>query len=154
MISKNLLLTGACLAALAFSAASGAVAQDQKATDAAATPTASPSESKAAPTKRGVPYRGKITAVDSTAKTFTITTKKGETRVFQMTDDTKIMKDGQPATMADVVADQNVRGQYLKGDSETMTAKSVMLGMKGKASKHKKMTEEGAEASPTPTATP
>ena len=108
-----------------------------------------------APAKRGVPYHGKVASVDSAAKTFTITTKKGESRVFMMTEATKYMKDGQPATMTDVVADQEVRGQYMKMDDGTMMAKSVMPGMKpmkeGGKKAHQKMMEEGATASPTAT---
>jgi hypothetical protein len=153
MKPKNLILTGACLAALVLSAAPTVSAAGKKTTDSAATASASPTASMA-PAKRGVPYRGKIASVDTAAKTFTITTKKGESRVFKMTDDTKYMKDGQPATMADVVADQDVRGSYMKGDDGSMTAKSVMLGMKmnkeGKRG-HKKMTDEGTAASPTAT---
>lgn len=147
-----MLITGVCLAAFALGTAPSAVAKDKKATE--PTASASPMESMA-PAKRGVPYRGKIASVDSAAKTFTITTKKGESRVFKMNDNTKYMKDGQPATMAEVVADQNVRGQYLKMDDGTMMAKSVMLGVKpmreGGKKAHKKMMEEGAEASPSAT---
>ena len=145
-------LTGVCLAALAVSAAPSASAKDKKAPD--ATASASPAASMA-PAKRGVPYHGKVASVDSAAKTFTITTKKGESRVFMMTEATKYMKDGQPSTMTDVVADQEVRGQYMKMDDGTMMAKSVMLGMKpmkeGGKKAHKKMMEEGATASPTAT---
>ncbi|MGI8431003.1 MAG: hypothetical protein ACR2MW_01760 [Chthoniobacterales bacterium] len=152
MKSKSMLVTGVCLAALALSAASSASAKDKKAPD--ATASASPAASMA-PAKRGVPYHGKVASVDSAAKTFTITTKKGESRVFKMTEETKYMKDGQPATMTDVVADQEVRGQYLKMDDGTMMAKSVKLGvkpMKEGGKKHQKKTmEEGAEASPTAT---
>jgi len=152
MKSKSILLTGVCLAALALSAAPSASAKDKKAPD--ATASVSPAASTA-PAKRGIPYRGRVASVDSAAKTFTITTKKGESRVFKMTEETKYMKDGQSATMTDVVADQEVRGQYLKGDDGIMSAKSVMLGVKpkkeGGKKAHKKMMEEGATASPTAT---
>ncbi len=147
-----MLLIGVCLAVFGLSAVPTASASDKKAPD--TTASASPAASMA-PAKRGIPYRGKVASVDSSAKTFTITTKKGESRVFMMTEATKFMKDGQPATMTDVVADQEVRGQYLKGDDGSMTAKSVMLGVKpkkeGSKKGHKKMMEEGATASPTAT---
>ena len=102
MKSKSLLVTGICLATLALGAAPNASAKEKKTTS-EATASASPTES-ASPAKRGLPYRGKIASVDSAAKTFTITTKKGESRVYKMTDATKIMKDGQPATMASIDA--------------------------------------------------
>jgi hypothetical protein len=154
MKSKSLLVTGICLATLALGAAPNASAKEKK-TGSEASASASPAAS-ASPTMRGIRYRGKIASVDNSARTFTITTKKGESRVYKMTDATKIMKDGQPATMADVTADQNVRGQYHKAADGTMEAKSVMLGMKAKhQGRHhgdKKMA--GEEASPEPTATP
>ena len=149
---KSILITGGCLAAFALGTTPAALAQDTKTAE--PTASASPVE-KMAPKKRGTPYRGKIASVDSAAKSFTITTKKGESRVFKMNDETRYMKDGQPATMADVVADQNVRGQYLKMDDGTMMAKSVMLGAKpmkegGKKARKQKV-EDAAEASPTVT---
>ena len=146
-----MLFTGICLAALALCMVPSASAKDKKAPD--ATASASPAASMA-PAKRGIPYHGKVASVDSAAKTFTITTKKGESRVFKMTEETKYMKAGRPATMTEVVADQEVRGQYLKGDGGSMTAKSVMLGLKPKkegGKKARKMMEEGASASPTAT---
>ena len=153
MKTKSLLLTGLCLATLALSAAPNVSAKDKKAMSdatASATPMAS-----AAPMARGIPYHGKIASVDSSAKTFTIMTKKGESRVFKMTEMTKYMKDGQGATMADVAADQEVRGQYMKAADGSMELKSVMLGMKPAHAahhSHKKMATD--EASPAPTATP
>ncbi len=106
---------------------------------------------------RAIPYHGKIASVDSSAKTFTIATKAGATRVFKMTDETKYMKDGAAATMQDVTADAMVRGQYWKKADGTMEAKSVMLGMKSaseKAPAHKKKMGDTEEASPAPSATP
>ncbi|MEO6872146.1 MAG: hypothetical protein ABI233_08000 [Chthoniobacterales bacterium] len=153
MKSKSLLITGLCLATLALSAAPNASAKDKKTTK-EATASASPTEG-ASPAMHGTRYYGKIASVDSSAKTFTITSKKGKSRVFTMTDTTEITKDGQPATMADVTADQDVRGQYYKQADGKMEAKSVMLGMKSKHKGHhghKKMGME--EASPEPTATP
>lgn len=153
MKSKSLLITGICFATLALSAAPNASAKDRK-TNSEATASASPMES-ASPAMHGTRYYGKIASVDSSAKTFTITSKKGKSRVFKMTDTTEITKDGQPATMADVTADQKVHGQYDKQADGTMEAKSVMLGMKAKHERHhghKKMTTD--EASPEPTATP
>ena len=51
---------------------------------------------------RAIAFRGKIDSVDKQAKTFKI-----NDRTFNITADTKIMKDGKPATSDDVVAGQD-----------------------------------------------
>ncbi|MGH8163155.1 MAG: hypothetical protein ACREP1_02330, partial [Rhodanobacteraceae bacterium] len=127
MKSKSMLVTGACLAAVALCAASSTFAQESSpASEASASASTMKKEMKKS--ERAIPYHGKIASVDSAAKTFTITTKSGSSRVFMMTDDTKIMKDGAAGTMTDVAADEMVRGQYWKKSDGTMVAKSVMLG--------------------------
>jgi hypothetical protein len=154
MKSKSLLVTGLCLATLALSAAPNVSAQETKTKE--ATASASPT-ARASSKMHETRYRGKIASVDTAAKTFTIMSKKGESRVFKMTDATKIMKDGQSGTMADVTADQKVRGEYQKQADGTMEARTVMLGTRAKRDGshhgHKNMSST-EEASPSPTATP
>ncbi|HEY2800571.1 MAG TPA: hypothetical protein VGI85_08260 [Chthoniobacterales bacterium] len=150
MKSKSMLVTGACFAAAALCAASSALAQESPAAPEASA-SAATMKKEMTKSERAIPYHGKIASVDSAAKTFTITTKSGTNRVFMMTDDTKIMKDGAAATMTDVAADEMVRGQYWKKSDGTMVAKSVMLGMKGKAMHHHKKKMMEGEASPSAT---
>jgi hypothetical protein len=73
--------------------------------------------------KSGTPFRGKLDAVDKTAKTI----KVGE-RTFQITSETRIMKAGKPATLDDAVVGEDVGGQYDKGEGDKLVAKMVRFG--------------------------
>lgn len=151
-----MLMTGVCLAALALCATPNAFAKSKKSPTPEPTASASPMEKAAgAKTARALPYRGKIASVDSTAKTFTITGKTSS-RVFKVTEKTEIMKAGAAATMADIVADEEVRGSYWKKEDGTLEAKKVTLGPKTemeKSMKHSKK-EKSAGSETAPTATP
>jgi hypothetical protein len=68
-----------------------------------------------------------ISAVDQTAKTFTIAGKE-KSRVFKVTDTTVLTKAGAPATMKDVLANEEVRGSYVKAADGSLEAKTVKLG--------------------------
>lgn len=87
----------------------------------------SPSDSaEAAKPKRDTfPFRGKVGSVDKAAKTFTI----GE-RTFQITADTKIVKDGKSATLEDAVVGEDVGGVAKKTDDGKLIATSVRFGAK------------------------
>lgn len=76
---------------------------------------------------RATPFKGMIAAVDDKAKTFTIAGKENS-RVLKITDKTIITKGGQPATMKDVVANEEVRGSCYKMPDGSMEAKIVKLG--------------------------
>lgn len=78
--------------------------------------------------KGGTPFRGKLDAVDKTAKTI----KVGE-RVFQVTSDTRIMKAGKPATLDDGVVGEEVGGNYTQADDGKLMARSVRFGPKPEA---------------------
>ncbi|MBI3853759.1 MAG: hypothetical protein HY298_26250 [Verrucomicrobia bacterium] len=82
-----------------------------------------------------IPFTGKLTAVDKTAKTI----KVGE-RTFQITSETKIIKAGKPATLEDAVVGDAVGGAFRKTDDGKMAAISVRLGAKpeGEAGPRKK----------------
>jgi hypothetical protein len=94
-----------------------------------------------------------ISAVDQKAKTFTIAGKE-KSRVFKITYKTVVTKAGAPATMKDMVANEEVRGSYWKMSDGTLEAKTVKLGPKTDAEKaadekrKSKKTETAAEASP------
>lgn len=76
---------------------------------------------------RGTRFFGKIAAVDSTAKTITVDNKSEKGRVFQITSDTKIMKDGKPATLGDATVGDDVGGSYSVVDGKNV-AKNVRIG--------------------------
>lgn len=75
-----------------------------------------------------VPFNGKITAVDATAKTITLSGK--EARVVHITSSTKIQKDGKPATFDDAKVGEEVGGAFHKNAEGKMEATSVRLGAK------------------------
>jgi hypothetical protein len=150
MKTKFYLAGGVCAASLAFCIPLNA--QFSPATTATPATSPEPATSPAAkqPT-RPIPLRGKISAVDQTAKTFTVGGKQGS-RVFKVTDNTTITKGGAAATMADIVADEQIRGTYVKQADGTLEAKTVKIGPKAAGEKKGKKAKKGAaeEASPAP----
>lgn len=110
---------------------------------------------------RAIPFHGMISAADQKAKTFTIAGKE-HSRVFKVTDKTVITKAGAPATMKDVVANEEARGSYWKVSDGTLEAKTVKLGPKTDAEKaadekrkmKKKEKESATEPSASPSASP
>ena len=126
----------------------------------AGSPAATTAASPAAKAPRPVAYNGNATAIDKTAKTFTI--GKTKTRTIKVTDDTKIMKGTASATFADITDGQYVTGSYMKKEDGSMEAKSVNIGGKtgtetGPAKKAKKEETEADStdaASPAPSASP
>ena len=125
-----LLGTGVTALALHTPALVSAKTKASPADSATAAPVLAASPAK----QRAIPYRGKIASVDGSAKTFTITGKE-KSRTFKITDRTILTKAGQPATMKDVVADEEVRGSYWKMDDGTLEAKTVKLGALAEADK-------------------
>lgn len=100
-----------------------------------------------------------ISTVEQTAKTFTIAGKE-KSRVFKVTDTTVLTKAGAPATMKDVVANEEVRGSYLKAADGSLEAKTVKLGPATDAEKaetkpsKKKSAKADAAADASPSASP
>jgi hypothetical protein len=82
-------------------------------------------EKKEAPSERTIPFRGKVAAIDKTAKTVTV----GE-RVFHISSTTRVEKDGKPAALADGVVGEQVTGSYTKGDDGKLTAKLIRFNPK------------------------
>jgi hypothetical protein len=130
-------IIAASVAACAF-CISPAIAKDKKSPAPAATASATATNK----TPRPIPYRGRIASVDTSANTFTV----GK-RTFKVTDQTKITKQEAAATMADIVADEQVRGSYWKKEDGTLEAKSVKLGAKN-ADAQTKQGNGSAEATP------
>lgn len=73
----------------------------------------------------GLVFRGTVSAIDAKAMTLTV-----ETRTFAITADTKIIKDGKSATLADGVVGEQVSGAYKKTDDGKLNATSVHFGAK------------------------
>lgn len=77
----------------------------------------------AAKKQGSLPFRGKIGAVDKTAKTITV----GE-RTFQITSQTRIMKAGKPATLDDAAVGEEIGGSYKKADDGKLIAQTIRIG--------------------------
>ena len=166
-MNNKLKLIAACTATLVYCAPIAVFA-------ASPTPAASPKSSPAAKTTktpadkatatettttakvRALPFHGTISTVEHTAKTFTIAGKE-KSRIFKITDTTVITKGGAPATMTDIVANEEVRGSYVKAADGSLEARSVKVGPKtdaekaeAKPSKKKSKKDEDATTSASP----
>jgi hypothetical protein len=153
MKTKFYLAAGVCAASLAFCMPLNAQLSPATTASPAASPATSPAAKQA---NRPIPFRGKISAVDQSAKTFTLGGKEGS-RVFKVTDSTTIMKAGAPATMTDIVENEQARGTYLKQADGTLEAKTVKIGPKAAGEKKARKAKTGAaaeEASPAASPTP
>jgi hypothetical protein len=109
------------------------------------------SDSKGKKKKSYVPFKGDVSAVDKSAKTFTI----GE-RVFQMTSETKVeTADKKPAMFDSVTIGQHVTGSYQKGPHNELIAHSLYLGEKAADTKSTdKTTDTSAKKSGSAKKTP
>jgi hypothetical protein len=79
-----------------------------------------------------VPFRGKVASVDSQQMTFTLSGPKQ--RVFRMTPDTKIEKNGKTAAVADITPGDEARGLYQNGDDIELVVIKASFGPKPEAS--------------------
>lgn len=78
---------------------------------------------------RAIPFRGKLKAIDSNARTISF----GET-TLHVDDQTKILKQEKPAKLADGVVGEQVSGTYRKEGGKS-TAVMVRFGLKTEAAK-------------------
>ena len=134
------LITGTCIAALTLLVPVNASAQGTKSKEspspsasAAGASTTTASSDKPA---RAIPLHGTASAVDKSAKTFTIAGKTSS-RVFKATDATTITKAGATATFADLSDNEYVSGSYWKKEDGTLELKSLKIGGKTDAEKAK-----------------
>lgn len=108
---------------------------------------------------KALPFHGTVSTVEHTAKTFTIAGKE-KSRIFKVTDATVITKGGAPATMTDIVVNEQVRGSYVKAADGSLEARTVKVGPMTDAEKaekkpsKKKTKAEDTAASPAPTVSP
>jgi hypothetical protein len=152
MNSKSLLITGACIGAIALCGPTTAFAASKKAASPApsASPEASAAASPAAKAPRAIPFRGTASAVDQSAKTFAIAGKESS-RTFKATDKTTVTKEGQAATFADLADDTKVTGSYWKQADGTLELKSLKIGGKAEPKEDGKKSKKGDDAtSPSP----
>jgi hypothetical protein len=84
----------------------------------------------------GVPFNGKIAAVNLSAQTLTLTGKSQ--RVVKVTPQTKILRNGQPATLADAKVGEPVGGYAKKTEQGILEASSLRLGPKPPSDKDSK----------------
>jgi hypothetical protein len=90
----------------------------------AADATNPPAATTPAPKKHGgIPFHGKVVAVDTNAMTFTV-----GTMTIAITSETKITKDDQPAVFADITVGEAIRGSYKKDDAGKLNATTVRIG--------------------------
>ncbi len=87
---------------------------------------AAPTISKSKP----LPFIGRLGSVDKVAMTFTLDEKTKPGRTFEVTSETRIMKEGKPATLADGVVGYPVRGSYTKTSDGKLEAHTVSFGAK------------------------
>jgi hypothetical protein len=112
---KKLIVIG-LVAAFAAGATVTVQAQDKKA-DAA----------EAGKSNRVIPFSGKINEIDKGAKTINI--GKEKKRTIQITDATKIKKDGKAATLDDAKVGDEVGGAY-RDNGGKLEATSLRIGAK------------------------
>src|SRR5438552_9142035 len=80
-----------------------------------------------------IPFRGKVGAVDKTAKTVTLEGKE-KSRTFQITSATKITQDGKPAVIDDIIVGQTVGGSAKQTAAGKWEVVTLNIGAKaGKA---------------------
>ncbi len=88
---------------------------------------------------RATPFRGNINEIDIAAKTINI--GKEKKRTIQITDKTKIMKDGKSATLNDAKVGDEVGGAY-RDNNGKLEATSLRIGPKPEDAKEKKEKKE------------
>ncbi len=125
-MSNPILRTGALgLVAVALTLSPAALlAQTNEKPAAAKTPATGKKEPSGKKQTAG-PFRGKLAAVDKTAKTITM----GK-RTFQITAETKIFKAGKPATLEDAVLGEEVSGGFKTTEDGKLLATKVNFGPK------------------------
>ncbi len=98
-----------------------------RAQDNGTNPPAAPGQTEQAKPKKheGLVFRGTVGAVDTTAMTLTV----GK-RTFDVTSETKITKNGQPAILSDIAVGDKVGGAYKKTDDGKLVATTLHDGKK------------------------
>lgn len=141
------------LGLLAASVASLSAQDQPKQTEKPAAPAKGEKSADAAPKKKktdGAQVNGKIESVDKSAMTVTIEGKKKKSTVH-LTSKTKITKAGQPGTIADIKAGEEIAAQVTKnkaGDEEAVTLRVGPKPAKKNAEKPAKKAADQPEKKP------
>lgn len=117
---------------------------------AAEQPAQKPAETQKAPKAKTRPFRGTVKSFDKTAMTITLEGEKEDT--ICITSQTRIFKDGKPATTDAITAGEQVRGFARQGAEGKWEAASLYLGQpparKGPAGDKGKGIEKKKEGQP------
>jgi hypothetical protein len=117
-------------------------------TDASAPP---PDAAPAAPAKTtrtaGYPFRGKLKAVSNDARSFTLAGKDRD-RVFHVTPDTKFVRNGKVATLAEGVVGEDVAGYARTESGGRAQALTVRFGPAPVPDPQKTPTRKAPKSSP------
>ena len=106
----------------------------------------------AATDNKPLKFYGPVTAVDTNAMTFTV----GD-QTFALTGESQVTRNGQTATVADIVVGDPARGSYTKGADGKLDITKVRFGKKagGKSgTKKKKHSDTGSSDTNAPAASP
>jgi len=158
MKNKTLIISGVCIAALVYAPLASAACGPKKASPSPAAKADAATDAAPAKAAKSLPFRGTASSVDQTGKTFSIAGKEA-TRVFMITEKTVITKDGNPATIAEIVDGVKLTGAYWKHDDGKLETRSVKIGaMDDKKAADtgtkEKATTSSAATSPSPAASP
>ena len=115
-----------------LAAALVAVPATSRAADRTNAPAASGQTTKHKRTSGLIPFRGTVAGVDTNAMTLAI----GK-RTFDITSQTRIFKNGEPAILSDLVVGDKVGGAYKKGENGKLEARTIRVGEKKAAKKAK-----------------
>ncbi|MBM3847359.1 MAG: hypothetical protein FJ405_13890 [Verrucomicrobia bacterium] len=97
---------------------------------------------------RKLPFHGKLSRVNTEEKSITLSYSTGE-KTYYITPETQILKEGQPASLAEAELGKQVSGAYVRqGDRMNLTKLNLTLRSdfgSEKARKAKKQSEKPAE---------
>jgi len=86
--------------------------------------------------QKQIPFHGKVSAIDKTAKTISLEGKE-KSRTFQITSETRITKDGKPAMLDALTVGEMVSGSYKENSAGRMEVASLNVGSKPGNPKHR-----------------
>lgn len=125
---RKLVITLAILAS--FQTAHFASAAERKSPSARRAAEAGQKEEKRS---RPLPFQGRVFQVKEASNVFITKTKAGKEHTFHLTEKSKILKDDEEATLADIKPDGIVRGSRIKLGENTWEVVKVIIGAKPKA---------------------
>lgn len=139
MKNKSRSITAVCIAAILW------IPVNAWAAGKSTSPSPQPKATASPKMPRPFPFHGMVSAVDQNAKTFTINGKEAS-RVFKITDNTKVTKAGNAATVADITDRTEISGSYWKHEDGSLEAKAVKIGPVSEKKAKKKEKTGGSES--------